>query len=66
MEDKYIAFTSGLTTGASSTDVPRLMLLVDWLRGMLGDTALCQRVARLVVCGVPPPPPPAPVKFGKR
>lgn len=53
-EHKYIALVSGLAAGEPSVDAPRLLLLLDWLRGALGDTSRCQRLARLVVCGVRP------------
>lgn len=48
---KCIAIVSGLAAGDPSVDAPRLMLLLDWMKGLLGDTAKCQSVARLVICG---------------
>jgi hypothetical protein len=50
-ERKLIALASGLAVGEPSADAPRLLLLLDWLKGILGDTRSCQQVARLVICG---------------
>ena len=52
---KCIAIVSGLAAGEPGVDAPRLMLLLDWMKGMLGDTATCQSVARLVICGARSP-----------
>ena len=54
-KDKWVAVASGLCVGDPAVDAPRLMLLVDWLKGMLGDTELCQQVCRLIICGAPCP-----------
>ena len=52
--EKWIAVASGLCIGDPAVDAPRLMLLLDWMKGMLGDTALCKRVCRLIICGAQP------------
>ena len=51
--DKWVAVASGLCVGDPAVDAPRLLLLVDWLKGMLGDVELCQQVCRLIICGAP-------------
>lgn len=47
-----VAFASGLCIGDAGADMPRLLLLLDWLKGLHGDVERCSRVARLVICGV--------------
>lgn len=53
-ERKLLAVASGLCVGDSSVDLPRSMLLIDWMKGMFGDAEKCKDVVRLVICGASP------------
>ena len=46
-----MAVASGLCVGDSSVDLPRSMLLIDWMKGLFGDADTCKDVVRLVICG---------------
>jgi hypothetical protein len=51
-EQKFLAVASSLCVGDATVDVPRNMLLIDWMKGLFGDAELCKDVVRLVICGV--------------
>jgi secreted protein with Ig-like and vWFA domain len=53
-EQKFLAIASGLCVGDSTVDVPRNMLLIDWMKGLFGEAERCKDVVRLVICGVSP------------
>eukprot|EP00892_Ulva_mutabilis_P008641 jgi/Ulvmu1/6149/UM028_0005.1 len=48
---KYVALASGLCIGEPAVDVPKTMLLMDWVKGLFGDADHCKDVVRLVICG---------------
>ena len=48
---KYVALASGLCIGEPAVDVPKTMMLIDWVKGLLGDADQCKDVVRLVICG---------------
>ena len=51
-EDKYVAILSGLAIGSSGQQ--QHMLMLDWLKGLLGgddDTDVCRRTVRVIVAG---------------
>ena len=50
-EQKYLAVASGLCVGDPAVDLPRSMLLIDWMKGLFGDAEKCKDVVRLVICG---------------
>lgn len=51
-QTKYVALTSGLCIGDSALDVPKTMLLMDWVKGLFGDADQSKDVVRLVICGM--------------
>lgn len=48
---KYVALVSGLCIGEPALDIPKTMLLMDWVKGLFGNADQCKDVVRLVVCG---------------
>lgn len=48
---KYVALASGLCIGEPAVDVPKTMLLMDWVKGLFGDADQCKDVVRMVICG---------------
>lgn len=48
---KYVALTSGLGIGETALDVPKTMLLMDWVKGLFGDAEQSKDVVRLIICG---------------